>query len=201
MPLPAPDCPRKPLHNRIIRAHSFERDDGLWEIEIELIDSKSYDFSKRSGWIQKAGEPFHHMHLRVTINDELVILHAVAVHDTVPFKENCSSITPDYADLVGMGLLKGFRQQVKQRFARTAGCTHLSEIAGLLPTVAIQSMAARRRAKSPRAEPAEPAQKRPFQLEGCHAMRLDGPVVLEHYPQWYRAPASARHVDEGITDE
>jgi hypothetical protein len=28
-------------------------------------------------------------------------------------------------------------------------------------------------------------EKRPFQLDGCHALSTSGPVVLEHYPKWY----------------
>lgn len=182
MPLPPPDCSRKPLHNRIIRAHSFEREDGLWDIELELIDTKSYDFTKRSGWVQRAGQPFHHMHLRVTIDSNFVIVKAVASHDTVPYRDNCSAITPHYAELEGMHLLKGFRNQVKERFGRAAGCTHLTELTSVLPTVALQSMAARRRTE---AEKEQERARRPFQIDGCFALRTDGPVVQEFYPQWF----------------
>ena len=184
MPLPPPDCPRKPLHNRTIRAHSYEREDGLWDIEAELIDTKSYDFTKRSGWVHRAGQPFHHMHLRITIDQDFSIVKSVASHDTVPYRENCASITPDYGELEGMNLLKGFRQQVRERFGRAAGCTHLTELAGVLPTVAIQSMASKRRSQR---ENEQAQAKRPFQLDGCYALRLDGPVVQEFYPQWYRS--------------
>jgi hypothetical protein len=170
------------LHNRIIHAHSYEREDGLWDIEAELIDSKSYDYTKRSGAVQQAGQPFHHMHLRITFDSDLVIQAAVAAYDAAPYGENCACIATDYADLVGMNLLKGFRNQVRERFARTAGCTHLNELAGLLPTVAMQTMAAKRR-KAQASDTANP--KKPFQLEGCHALRLDGPVVQEFYPQWH----------------
>ena len=183
MPLPPPDCSRKPLHNRIIHAHSFEREDGLWDIEAELIDSKSYDYTKRSGAVQQAGQPFHHMHLRITIDSDLVIQKAEAAYDAAPYGENCTCIAPDYGDMVGMSLLKSFRNQVRERFGRTAGCTHLNELAGLLPTVAMQTMAAKRR-KAQEAVTGTP--KKPFQLEGCHALRLDGPVALEFYPQWYQ---------------
>jgi hypothetical protein len=34
---------------------------------------------------------------------------------------------------------------------------------------------------------AENAGRKPFQLGGCHAWRLDGVVTKEHYPQWYVA--------------
>lgn len=184
MPLPPPDCPRKPMHNRNIRLHSFERDDGLWEIEAELTDSKAYDYTKQSGAVQHAGDPFHHMHIRIAFDHDFVIQSAVAAYDAAPCGENCSSIAPDYELMVGMNLLKRFRNQIRERYGRTAGCTHLNELAGLLPTVAMQTMANRRRKAQ---EQASGATKKPFQLEGCHALRLDGPVVQEFYPQWYEA--------------
>jgi len=183
MPLPPPDCSRKPLHNRIIRAHSYERGDGLWDIEAELIDSKSYDYNKRSGAVQHAGQPFHHMHLRITIDSDLVIQKAQAAYDAAPYGENCTCIATDYGGMVGMSLLKSFRNQIRERFGRTAGCTHLNELAGLLPTVAMQSMGSKRRKSQPDLNNTSP--KKPFQLEGCHALRLDGAVVQEFYPQWY----------------
>jgi len=172
------------MHRRNIRLHSFERDDGLWEIEAQLTDDKAYDYTKRSGVVQRAGDPFHHMHIRITFDDDFVIQRAVAAYDAAPYGENCSNIAPDYAQMVGMNLLKRFRNQVRERFGRTAGCTHLNELAGLLPTVAMQTMAGRARKAQDRATGAA---KKPFQLEGCHALRLDGPVVQEHYPQWYEA--------------
>lgn len=172
------------MHTRNIRLHSYERDDGLWEIEAELSDSKAYDYTKRSGAVQHAGDPFHHMHIRITFDDDFVIQKAQAAYDAAPYGENCSSIAPDYGQMVGMNLLKRFRNQVRERYGRTAGCTHLNELAGLLPTVAMQTMAARRRKAQ---EQASGTTKKPFQLEGCHALRLDGPVVQEFYPEWYEA--------------
>src|SRR3546814_10599189 len=71
----------------------------------------------------------------------------------------------------------------KDRFARVAGCTHMTELSYVLPTVAVQTMSNRRRQ-----EQATDPQRKPFQLSGCHALRLDGPVAKEFYPQWYVAP-------------
>ena len=63
MPLSQPTVARKPMHNRSIQVHSFEREDGLWDIEAELIDTKSYDFKRNDGEIRPAGFAFHHMHV------------------------------------------------------------------------------------------------------------------------------------------
>jgi hypothetical protein len=184
MPLSQPSVPRKPMHNRSIQVHSFEREDGLWDVEAELIDTKSYDFTRKDGGIRPAGFAFHHMHLRITINDDFDIVHSEAAYDSAPFGEQCTQIAPVYGDLVGMNLLKSFRQQVKDRFARTNGCTHITELAAVLPTAAIQTMSSRRRK-----DPSKP-QKKPYMLGGCHAWRLDGPVTKEYYPQWYESPTT-----------
>ncbi|AWB32877.1 DUF2889 domain-containing protein [Orrella marina] len=180
MPLPAPDYPRSPMHNRYIRAHSFERDDGLWDIDAELIDTKSYDFERRDGSTRHAGEPFHHMHIRITFDKAFNVVAAVAAYDAAPYGEICTCIAPDYSNLVGMNLLKGFRQAVKVRFARAAGCSHMTELAGLLPTVALQTRASFRST-----EPAQDPGKKPFQVDGCHALSQHGPVVREFHPEWY----------------
>jgi len=187
MPLPAPDIDRQPLHTRSIRVNAFARDDGQWDLEAELVDIKAYDFPHADGSVHKAGDPVHHMHLRVTIDDDFSITAAVAAYDAAPYGGYCSAIAPDYQDLVGMNLLRGFRKKVKERFGRTAGCTHLSELAQVLPTVAVQSMSGKRREQA-----AAPDAKRPFQLEGCHALRLDGEVAKEFYPRWYVAPQARK---------
>lgn len=188
MPLPAPEIEREALHTRTVRVDAYARADGQWDLEAELVDIKHYDFPLRSlqNSMHPAGKPVHHMHLRVTFDDSFTITAAQAAYDAAPYGSVCSAIDSEYQALVGMNLLKGFRDTVKRRFGRTAGCTHMTELSYVLPTVAVQSMAGRRRA----AEAAAPDGQRPFQLDGCHALRVDGPVAKEFYPQWYVTPAT-----------
>jgi len=189
MPLPVCETPRTALHTRTYRVDAYAREDGLVDLEAELVDVKGYDFPRSSGEVHRAGRPVHHMHLRVTIDERYTIVAAQAAYDAAPYAAHCAAIGPDYTELVGMNLLRGFRQAVKERFGRTRGCTHLSELAYLLPTVAVQSSAGKRRREQTRPEDAKPEDikpKRPFELEGCHALRLDGPVAREFYPLWYR---------------
>ncbi|MAO51183.1 MAG: hypothetical protein CML16_09930 [Pusillimonas sp.] len=184
MPLPDSEQNREHLHTRTIRVDAFAREDGQWDLEAELVDVKGYDFPKHGGVIHKAGQPVHHMHLRVTFNEEFTVTAAQAAYDAAPYNEYCYSIAPDYGDLVGMNLLRGFRHAVKARFGRTAGCTHMTEMSYVLPTVAVQTMAGRRRKeKSPEAQ-----KKKPFQLGGCHALRLDSPMTKKFHPEWYIEP-------------
>jgi len=184
MPLPPCDTAREPLHTRTIRVQSYARADGLWDLEAELLDVKSYDFETHRG-THKAGEPVHRILLRVTIDDGYTIVSAQAAYDNAPYG-SCASITPDYADLAGLNLLRGFRQKVKERFGRMAGCTHLTELTWVLPTAAIQSLAGRRAAVQQQVQTGE----RPFQLDGCHALKVSGPVVKALYPQWFVADES-----------
>lgn len=186
MPLPLPDVPRKLLHTRSVRVDAYARDDGQWDLDAELIDVKGYDFPRENGTIHKMGDPVHHMHLRVTVDNDFTITAAQAAYDAAPFDENCFCIAPAYQDLVGLNLLRRFRDAVKGRFGRVAGCTHLTELSYLLPTVAVQCMAGRKREE--RARGGEQSDKKPFELDGCHALRVDGPVAAKHYPRWYVAP-------------
>lgn len=180
MPLPQPECARKPLHTRSIRVNSFAREDGLWDIEAVMVDTKAYDFTLRNGEHHPAGKPVHHMQLRVTIDSKLTIVDAIAVYDAAPYGEFCGAIAPQYRNLIGLNLLQQFRKRVKERFIRTAGCTHMTELTDVLPTVAVQTMAKERRT--------EPLSGRPFQLDGCYALRTDGPAVQAFYSPWYKAP-------------
>lgn len=180
MPLPLPPTERTPMHTRSISVQSYARDDGLWDIEAQLVDVKAYDFTRSNGTEHKAGDPVHNLLLRVTFDQTLTITDAVAVYEAAPYGGSCSAIEPDYAAMVGMNFLRGFKQAMRAKFGRTAGCTHMTELSDVLPTVAVQSMSKVRRARQ-----ASGSNERPFQLEGCHALRLDGPVVQEYYPKWY----------------
>lgn len=173
-----------------MRVQCYGREDGLFDLDAELIDVKAYDFPRRDGEIFKAGDPIHHMHLRLTIDEEYNVVAARAAYDAAPYGASCMAIDQAYGGLVGLNLLKGFRNRVKERFGRVAGCTHMTELSQVLPTAAVQMMANRRR------ETVNEGQ-RPFQLDGCHALRTDGPVVLEHYPRWYTgAPDTADATSE-----
>jgi hypothetical protein len=170
---------------------AYGREDGMMDLEAELVDIKGYDFPHRDGSVFKAGTPIHHMHLRITVDDAYSIVDAQAVYDAAPYGEACASIDAAYAaGLVGMNLLKNFRGQVRERFGRTAGCTHMTELSQVLPTAAVQANAGRRREEAVRSP-----EHRPFQLDGCHALSTDGPVVLEYYPRWYTGRP------EGAADE
>ena len=86
MPLSAPTIDRQPRHIRSVRYQSFERSDGLWDVEGELIDTKAMDVPRLGSGIFRAGEPIHHMHIRVTVDTRLVVHAIEAAMDAHPIQ-------------------------------------------------------------------------------------------------------------------
>ena len=178
MPL-SPPAPRKPRHTRAITVDVFARDDGLWDLDACIRDTKTHDIALPSGH-RPAGLPVHELKLRVTIDRDMTIVDAEAASDAVPYPGFCDTIAPAYKKLIGLSLLKHFRLHLKDRLSGVLGCTHLTELAQVLPTAAIQAFADDAMAN----RPADASAGRPYELDRCHALRLDGPAVETYYPRW-----------------
>jgi len=169
-------------HTRAIRVDAFARDDGLWDLDARISDVKLRDVTLASG-VRAGGTPVHDLHLRVTIDRELTIVEAEAASDAVPYPGYCDTNAAVYRQLIGLSLVRGFRQAVKERLAGVLGCTHLSELAQVLPTAAIQAYAHDVMPTRDGAG-ADPSPEPPFQIDRCHALRSDGPAVALYYPRW-----------------
>lgn len=181
MPL-SPSVSRRVLrHTRAITVQAYARDDGLWDIDACLTDIKTSAAALASG-PRPAGMPLHDLHLRLTIDRDLFIVDAEAASDAVPYPGYCDTISPAYKALIGLNLLEGFRRDLKQCLAGTLGCTHLTELAQVLPTAAIQAFAGDVISSCDGAQ--HDQGERPFQIDKCHALRSDGPAVVRYYPRW-----------------
>ncbi len=179
MPLSDPVA-RQALHQRAIECRGYRRDDGLFDIEAHLVDTKSYGVENRHRGEIKPGDAIHDMWLRLTVDDGFVIRRAEAATDASPFAI-CPAITPAFAKLKGIVLGRGWSREVRQRLGGVNGCTHLVELLGPMATVAFQTIwAARRNAAGGEA----PKTKPPY-LNQCHALASDSEVVREQHPEWY----------------
>lgn len=183
-----PDAvPRRHVHTRSIRVEAYARDDGLWDLEAELTDRKSKDFTLASG-VRKVGDPVHQMRLVVTIDTQLNVVDARAASDWTPYPGFCETIAPDYRKLIGLNLFNDFRRHVRERLGGTRGCTHLTELTNVLPSAAVQAFANEVIQSRDASHPDHHAgTSQPFQLDRCHALRTDGPAVAKFYPRWHRA--------------
>ncbi len=170
---------RRLLHRRTYDLRVYARDDGRWDAEIELTDVKPRDITLESG-VRAAGDPIHHMWLCITVDATLTITDARVRTLASPYPGYCEDYGDRYRCLVGLNLLRGFAHEVKTRLHGVQGCTHLTEALRLLPTAVVQGLAGEV------LDPDGDGTRMPFQLDRCHALRLDGPAVLRYYPRWAR---------------
>jgi len=182
MPLASADCARKSLLQRKITIDSYVREDDLVDVEGHLTDVSSWSSTRFDESLRPAGEPIHSMWLRLTVDRTATIVAAQAVTDSGPYGSACGEITPDYGQLVGVQVKSGYRDTIRRLFGRTAGCTHLNELAGAMGTALLQAVAT---ARVPNQETASGTEK-PSIIDGCHALKSTGPQVAKFYPRWYR---------------
>jgi len=185
--MPFPDAsPRKHVHTRAIDYRGYEREDGLWDIEAHMTDTKTYEFSNRWRGTVPVGEPMHEMLLRVTIDDSFVIQDIFAATEHSPF-EMCPAIAPNYKKLIGIKMGPGWRKAIRMKVGGTEGCTHLTELLFPMATVAMQTIwpIRSKRKQESDTEEKQPQGKRPVVLDTCHAWASDSPVVRENAPKYF----------------
>ena len=121
MPFSTP-VKRELYHHRTVDCKGYKREDGLWDIEGYLLDTKSYTIQNRDrGGQIAAGEPIHSMGLRITLDEDLHI-HAVdAVISESPFNI-CPRITDSFKALEGIKIGPGWTLKTKAMFAGSKGC-------------------------------------------------------------------------------
>ena len=176
---------RRLKHRRQINVQVYARDDGLWEVDATLTDTKTRVAHLGSG-PREAGVPIHEMLLRLVVNTQLDILEAGSETRWMPYTGQCTEHGGEHGDvyqhLVGLNLLKNFRLTSRERVGGVKGCTHITELAQVLPTAVVQAFAGEVIDTRGDSEGAS----QPFQIDRCHALRSDGPVVRQFYPRWYR---------------
>jgi hypothetical protein len=185
MPLPAA-TPREPIHTRRIECQGYLRQDGLWDIEGRLTDGKSYSFKNEHRGEVKIGDFIHEMWLRLTVDDTLTIVAVEAATDNSPFAI-CPAILPDFQNLKGLKIVKGFNAKVFELFGGVRGCTHHVELIGRLATVAFQTIFPYRNRMS--AKSGEPAHenRRSRLLNTCHAFADTGELAKKLWPEQAKA--------------
>ena len=172
-------APRKPLHTRDIKLHGYQREDGQFDIEAELIDTKAYPFDI-DGRPIPVGAPLHHMRARITGNEHLVITSAEAVTESGPFSI-CGGGAESFSRLAGLTIRPGFLRAANERLGGIKGCTHIRELLQQMATVAFQTsypVRAKRDEKKPASTP-------PRLLNTCHAYDSAGDVIKRRFPAFY----------------
>lgn len=190
MALPA-SSPRRPIHTRKISFESFLRDDGLWDIDAELVDTKSVPVRMHERGDLAPGEPIHHMRIRVTVDDAMTIRDVATAMNSSPFSE-CQGAVDPMRKLVGVTLGAGWRKAIDGAIGGVTGCTHLRELLFNVATAAFQTIpvhrAQQRIARGEGVDPDAP----PSYLGKCLSWNLEGPVVQRLMPMFYRPAQGAK---------
>jgi hypothetical protein len=132
------------------------------------------------------GAPMHEMWLRFTVDRTATIVAAQAATDAGPYGTACGEVAPDYGQFVGVQIARGYRDAIRRLFGRTAGCTHINELASVMGSAALQALWH---------ELTGDPDVRPFSIDGCHALRATGPQVAAFFPRWYQPAGAANPAD------
>lgn len=180
----SPAVEREPIHCRVIDMQAYARKDGLFDAEAWLVDRKPFDFMRAGGTdLVRAGEPFHELRVRLTL-DRSFRVHAVeASSDVTPYAV-CKEAEAALSVLVGETLERGWSAKVKERLRGAAGCTHLKEMLLPLATTALMGVVGLR-------PEAERHAGMAALVDTCWAYERSGDVIKVLAPLHYVAPDAA----------
>lgn len=130
---------RTPLHRRKIDVQGYLREDGLWDIEGCLADTKGYEIHLIDRGDIPVGGYLHYMTLTITVDDNLTIRDVHAVLENTPYQD-CPAAARQYQALIGLRIASGWMDEAKKAIGRVSGCTHLTEMLPVLATAAIQTI-------------------------------------------------------------
>lgn len=169
------------LHTRQVICSGFAREDGLWDVEADLVDIRSVDcLNNRNEVLVKAGEILHGMHLQITVDATMRILDAQGITEHSPHGE-CRAVANGYSVLKGLTIGPGFLSTVKELFRGINGCTHLTALVGPAATTAIQTIIADREQRERTTSQADPQKIHEKSLvNSCYAWRDGGEAFNAH---------------------
>lgn len=182
----SPAARRRHLHTRTIACEGYERDDGLYDIEARIVDTKTYEVTEPYRGTRAPGMHVHDMQLRLTLDRTMTVRGIEVSTNDAPY-DACPSVAPAYKALIGARVGGGWRKAVAEAVGRVKGCTHITEL--LLPaaTVAFQTMGSwpKEGQVATEAHP-DTTRKKPYFIDGCKAWASDGAVVKRLFPLHYR---------------
>lgn len=160
------------------------RDDGLYDVESHLLDTKPLPFrrfGRTDDW--PAGKALHDLNVRLTVDDKFVVRAAEAASDVTPF-DICRGAESTLAVLVGEKIARGWSARVKELLRGAASCTHLMEMLIPMGTAALQGI----RGIKER-EVTLDADGVPHKVDSCYAFGREREIVLKFWPQHFRRPS------------
>ena len=179
------DTARKELHHRRIDLRFYQREDGLYEVEGQLVDTKQHAFRRQlHAEDTPAGAALHDITVTLVIDSALRVHEAMARMRTTPFSV-CQGVEQTLAPLKGLTMSNGWNRQVRELLRGAASCTHIVELLGPMATTAYQGLAPLRLAAMN--DPANDHLHR-ARVDSCYAYSAEREVVAQLWPHLSRAP-------------
>jgi hypothetical protein len=161
----------KPVHTRKVEINSYDLGNHRVLVEGELLDTRPSSGEAKEGEVRT----IHHLLARVWVQGpDLTITDADAEMKRIP-REGCPGALPGIQKLIGLRIISGFTQKVKDLIGDVKGCSHLTNLFLTLGPVAVQGYFAAYGRKGGARTPDNPAFARV--LNSCHVWREDGPYV------------------------
>ncbi|MBM3361047.1 MAG: DUF2889 domain-containing protein [Betaproteobacteria bacterium] len=175
----SPPLARRLVHTRLVHFEGYAREDGLYDIEARLIDTKPEPLTIEGEGRWEAGAPIHGMLIRLSIDGDYIVRAVEVRMDHMPHGE-CEAARAPMQSVVGCSLRKGWRAAIEERLGKVRGCAHLRELLFNMGTVAFQSLAPWTQGQR--------GEQPPAALGGCLAWDPRGPMVARIYPRFHIKP-------------
>lgn len=161
------------LHCRTIDFRGYHRDDGLFDIEGTLLDTKGMDVPLLgTDRVVAAGEPMHRMAIRMRVTANLEVVAIEAVSDATPY-DICPEAAASLQVVVGMKIGAGWTYTIKRRLVGPASCTHLAEMLIAMGTAAYQTIVPHNRLAGQETEGFGLEKK----VDSCYAYAAERPLI------------------------
>jgi len=164
---------RNPVHVRQTEIKTFNLGDHQVLVEATLKDTRT----PRPDEDSSAAEMVlvHDLVARIRVQGpDLTIAAAEAEMPHIP-REGCREALPDMQKLVGLRIISGYTQKVKDLIGDVKGCSHLTHLFLSLGPAAVQGYWAAYGRKPGARSLANPAISRV--IDSCRVWRRDGPLV------------------------
>jgi hypothetical protein len=160
------------VHGRDITIRTYDLGDQRILVEGQLRDQRH---RPRSGESFEGAFLVHDMVARLTVRGPEMVIDAVDVEMRRHPREGCTEVLPWMQKLVGMRIVSGFTQRVKELVGNSRGCAHLTSLLLTLGPAAVQGFWAAYGVSRSEIRADDPRIK--MVVNTCHLWREDGPLI------------------------
>jgi hypothetical protein len=178
---------RKLVHTRKIEIRTYDLGDHRVLVEGKLADTRNPQ--SPAGETESGPFLIHDLIARIWVQGPDLTISAVeAEMDKIP-RNMCAEILPGMQKLVGLKIITGFTQRVKDLIGDVKGCSHLTNLFLTLGPVAEQGYWAAYGRRPGARSLDNPAVSRV--LDSCHVWRKDGPYVRSLFAEMEKGKKGA----------